>query len=111
MPLRRRMTAELYELLAVFCSSAGILGTAVSAVLAWMLRRAKKDAEEKRAERIAMELFRLEGEELLSALVLTLVRVNGGNDPAVEGAAKAYEQHLEKRKHFRNQLISNHTIG
>lgn len=97
--------------MAVFCSSAGVLGTAVSAVLAWMLRRAKKDAEEKRKERISMEMFRLEGEELLSALVLTLVRANGGNDPAIEGAARAYEQHLEKRKHFRNQFITNHTIG
>ena len=64
------MTAEFYELLAVVCSSAGILGTVVSAVLVWMLTKAKKDAEEKRKERIAMELFRLEGEELLSTLVL-----------------------------------------
>ena len=42
---------------------------------------------------------------------LLYLYINGGNDPAVEGAAKAYEQHLEKRKHFRNQLLSNHTIG
>ena len=102
------MTAEFYELLAVVCSSAGILGTVVSAVLVWMLTKAKKDAEEKRKERIAMELFRLEGEELLSTLVLALVRACGQCDPTTETAAKAYEAHLEKRKHFRNQLLSTH---
>ncbi len=104
------MTADFYELLAVFCSSAGILGTAVSAVLVWMLGRAKKDAEQKRKERISMELYRIEGEELLSVLVLALVRSCGEGDPATEAAAKAYEEHLEKRKHFRNQLLSSHTF-
>ncbi len=104
------MTAQLYELLAVIFSSAGVLGTVLSAVLAWMLRRAKKDAEQKRKERIAMELFRLEGEELLSALVLALVQGGRENDPALETAAKAYEEHWEKRKHFCNELLSNHAF-
>ena len=104
------MTAEFYELLAVVCSSAGILGTVVSAVLVWMLTKAKKDAEEKRKERIAMELFRLEGEELLSTLVLALVQGGRENDPALETAAKAYEEHWEKRKHFCNELLSNHAF-
>ena len=103
------MRGELYELLAVFFSSAGVLGTTVSAVLVWMLRRAKKDAEEKRRERIALELYRLEGEELLSALVLALVRAGNTADPDLETAAKAYEQHWEKRKHFCNEFITNHT--
>ena len=68
------MTAtEAYELLAVFLSSTGVLGAAVSAVLAGMLRRAKKDAEAKRSERIALELQRLEGEERLSEVVFGMV--------------------------------------
>ena len=103
------MTGEIYELLAVFFSSAGVLGTAVSAVLAHMLRRAKKDADQKRKERIALELYRLEGEELLSALVLALVRAGDAQDPSLETAAKAYEQHWEKRKHFCNEFITKHT--
>ncbi len=97
-------------MLAVFLSSTGILGAAVSAVLAWMLRRAKKDAEAKRAERIALELQRLEGEERLSEVVLALAHVCTSRDPLLENALRAYSKYLEESRAFRNGIVSNHTV-
>ena len=109
--LRYGMTAsEVYELLAVFLTSTGVLGAAVSAVLACMLRRAKKDAEAKRAERIAMELQRLEGEERLSEVVLALAHVCTSKDTALENALRAYGKYLEQSRAFRNGIISSHTV-
>lgn len=107
------MTAtELYELLAVFLSSTGVLGASLSAVLAVMLRRAKRDAERKRAERVSMELQRLEGEELLSGVVLALIRVCGGTsgEPELEAAMQAYSRYLDARRKLRNEIVSSHTI-
>lgn len=102
--------AEVYELLALFLSSTGVLGAAVSAVLAGMLRRAKKDAEAKRAERIALELQRLEGEERLSEVVLALAHVCGSHDPMLENALRAYSRYLEESRAFRNGIISSHAV-
>lgn len=105
------MTAgDVYELLAVFASSTGAVGTAVGAVLACMLRRARKDAEQKRKERISMELSRLEGEECLSEVVLALVHVCGKDDPQLKDALRAYSKHLEHRRQFRNEIISSYTV-
>lgn len=109
--LRGRMTAgDVYELLAVFLSSTGVLGAMVSAVLACMLRRAKKDADAKRAERIALELQRLEGEERLSEVVLALAHVCTAKDSTLENALRAYSRYLEESRAFRNGIISNHTV-
>ena len=102
--------SEVYELLAVFLTSTGVLGVAVSAVLAYMLRSAKKDAEAKRAERIAMELQRLEGEERLSEVVLALAHICTAKDTAVENALRAYGKYLEQSRAFRNGIISSHTV-
>ena len=101
---------ELYELLAVFLSSTGVVGAAFSAVLACMLRRARKDAEQKRKERISMELSRLEGEECLSEVVLALVHVCGRDDPELKQALHAYSNYLERRRTFRNEIISSYTV-
>lgn len=102
--------AEVYELLAVFFTSTGVLGAAVSAVLACMLRRARKDAEAKRSERIAMELQRLEGEERLSEVVLALAHLCTSKDPTLETALRAYSRYLEESRAFRNGIISSHTV-
>ena len=102
--------SELYELLAVFLSSTGAVGAAFSAVLACMLRRARKDAEQKRKERISMELSRLEGEECLSEVVLALVHVCGRDDPELKQALRAYSAYLERRRTFRNEIISSYTV-
>lgn len=105
------MTAgDLYELLAVFVSSTGAIGAAVSAVLAFMLRRARKDAEQKRKERISIELSRLEGEECLSEVVLALVHVCGKDDPELKDALHTYSKYLEHRRTFRNEIISSYTV-
>lgn len=106
------MTAEdVYELLAVFLSSTGVLGVFLTAVLSVMLRRAKQDAEKKRAERVSLELQRMEGEELLSCVVLALIRVNGGTagQPELEAALQAYNRYLQERRTFRNSIVSDHT--
>lgn len=97
-------------MLAVFLSSTGVLGAALSAVLAVMFRRAKKDADQKRAERISMELQRLEGEELLSEVVLALAHACGNSDPAVAEALREYSTYLEKRRQLRNEIVSTHTV-
>ena len=102
--------ADWYELLAVFVSSTGVVGAAFSAVLACMLRRARKDAEQKRKERISMELSRLEGEECLSGVVMALVHVCGKDDPELKQALRAYSAYLDRRRTFRNEIISSYTV-
>lgn len=102
---------ELYELLTVFLTSTGLLGGTVSAVLAVMLRRARKDAEKKRAERIAMELQRQEGEERLSCVVLALVRLCGDiHDPELAQAIREYNRYLNARRTLRDEIVSGYTV-
>ena len=66
------MNGTLLDLFGVIAASTGLLGAAVSGVLAFLLHRAAGDAERKHAERIRLELERLEGEELQSAVLLAL---------------------------------------
>lgn len=98
-----------YELLAVFLSSTGLFGLGFSAVLAYLLRRAKSDAEQKHAERIKLELQRLEGEELLSAVVLALAN-RVGTDEALEQALHAYAEHLQNTRRSRDEMLSRYTV-
>lgn len=98
-----------YELLAVILSSTGVLGLGLSAVLAYLLRRAKNDAEQKHAERIKLELQRLEGEELLSAIVLLLAK-KAGEDEKLEQALHAYADHLTRTRHSRDEMLSRYTV-
>lgn len=106
---------SVYELLAVFLSSTGVLGIGVSAVLAYLLRRAKKDAEQKHAERIQLELQRLEGEELLSAVVSALAeRVlakNAGEDEQLEQALRAYAEYLTRTRRSRDEMLSRYMVN
>ena len=98
-----------YGLLAAFLSSTGVLGIGVSAVLAYLLRRAKKDAEEKHAERIKLELQRLEGEELLSAVVLALAK-RAGEDEKLNQALQAYGDYLKRTRRSRDEMLSRYTV-
>lgn len=98
-----------YELLAVVLSSTGVLGLGVSGVLAYLLRRAKQDAEQKHAERIKLELQRLEGEELLSAIVLLLAK-KAGEDEKLEQALRAYAEYLTRTRRSRDEMLSRYTV-
>lgn len=102
-----------YGLLAAFLSSTGVLGLGVSAVLAYLLRRAKKDAEQKHAERIKLELQRLEGEELLSAVVSALAKralAERGEDEKLSQALQAYGDYLKRTRRSRDEMLSRYTV-
>ena len=103
------MGATVYELLAVFLSSTGLLGIGVSAVLACLLRRAGKDAERKHAERIKLELQRLEGEERLSEVVLALAKRVPG-DQSLNEALRGYSDYLARTRHARDEMLSRYTV-
>lgn len=102
--------ADFGELLVMLLSSSGVLGAGLTAVLGVMLKKARRDAEQKRAERIAVELQRLEGEERLSAVVLALVRAKGENTDELQDALDDYERYLEKRRELRDKIIGNYTV-
>lgn len=119
-----------YELIAVFVSSTGVLGLGVSAVLAFLLRRAKSDAEQKHAERIQLELQRLEGEEKLSAVVNALASValakhvpgekaydgtydaasDDALDTALDAALRDYREYLTLTRRARDEMLSRYTV-
>lgn len=102
-----------YGLLAAFLSSTGVLGIGVSSVLAYLLRRAKKDAEQKHAERIKLELQRLEGEELLSAVVSALAKralAEQGEDEKLNQALQAYGDYLKRTRRSRDEMLSRYTV-
>lgn len=102
----------VYELLAVFLSSTGLLGIGVSAVLACLLRRARSDAEQKHAERIQLELQRLEGEEKLSAVVLALARraSDQSGDQSLDDALLAYSDYLLRTRRARDEMLSRYMM-
>lgn len=123
-----------YELIAVFVSSTGVLGLGVSAVLAFLLRRAKSDAEQKHAERIQLELQRLEGEEKLSAVVNALASValarhvpgekacnaacsaacdaacDDALDAELDAALRDYREYLTLTRRARDEMLSRYTV-
>ena len=103
-------TSDFGELLVMLLSSSGVLGAGLTAVLGVMLKKARRDAEQKRAERIAVELQRLEGEERLSAVVLALVRAKGESTKELQDALDEYEAYLEKRRELRDKIFSNYTV-
>lgn len=110
------MNGTLLDLFGVIAASTGLLGATVSGVLAFLLHRAAGDAERKHAERIRLELERLEGEELQSAVLLALAdRVTaympGAPDSdALTQALRAYSDHLAETRHTRNELLSRYTV-
>ena len=101
----------LSELLPIILSSAGITGSLFTAITVFAIKKAKKDAEQKREERLKLEILRLEGEEKLSSLIFALLRAyNGkGDEQELNETIHAYTQHLEKSRNLKNLIITNHT--
>ena len=110
--LRNVLSFELIlELLPIILSSAGITGTLFAAITAYIIKKAKHDAEIKREERLKLEIMRLEGEEKLSALIFAMVRhiSVSPNEKELNETMKAYKEHIENSRNLKNLIITNHT--
>lgn len=103
----------LAELLPVILSSAGLTGSLFAAVTVYAIKKAKKDAELKREERLKLEILRLEGEEKLSALIFALIRTLHGNgdEKELNDTVRAYTEHINKSNELKNLIITNHTAN
>lgn len=101
----------LTELVPIILSSAGATGGLFAAITVFAIKKAKKDADLKREERLKLEILRLEGEEKLSALIFALLRkLNGaGNDKELDETIHAYTLHIERSNALKNLIITNHT--
>lgn len=99
------------ELLPIILSSAGLTGGIFSAILTVAIKKAKKDAERKREERLKLEILRLEGEQRLSALIFALLRSTRGNGSVkeLEDAERAYTEYLENSSRLKNEIIGVYT--
>jgi hypothetical protein len=105
------MTLQLFaELLPIILSSAGATGSLFAAITVYAIKKAKKDAELKRKERLQLEILRLEGDEKLSALIFALIRTIGGNgsEQELNDTIHAYTEHLNKSSTLKNQIITTH---
>lgn len=102
----------LSELLIVSLSSAGIFGTLIASLLGIVLKQTKTVAEKRRQERVLLEIQRLEGEEKLSQLILSLLKFSKGlcEMDELDHAEKNYMQYLEKNKERKNEILIEHTI-
>ena len=106
------MTLDLLsEILPLMLSSAGLTGGIFAAIIIFAVKKAKKDAERKREERLKLEIMRLEGEEKLSALLFALIRHSrgSGNKKELDDAEKAYTEYLENTSRLKNEIIGIHT--
>lgn len=101
----------LSELLPLILSSAGITGGVFAAIITFAVKNAKKDADNKRKERLKLEIMRLEGEEKLSALIFALIRNlrGSGSDKELDDATSAYVDYLENVSRLKNEIIGTHT--
>ena len=99
------------EFITLALSSAGAAGTLLACVFAWMLKKAKRDAERHRGERLKLDMIRLDGEEKLSGLIFDMVRqVRGtGNARELDEAEKAYTEYLESARRMKNEILSYYT--
>ena len=101
----------LAELLPIILSSAGVTGSLFAAITIYAIKKAKKDADLKREERLKLEILRLEGEEKLSSLIFAMIRsINGsGSEKELDETIHAYTLHIEKSRALKNLIITNHT--
>ena len=101
------------QILTLVLPSAGLTGSIFAIILAAAIKRAKKDAEIKRAERLRLEILRLEGEERIHQLLLAMLRlVRGmGSDEELNKAEKDYMEYLENCKTLKNEIIGTHTLN
>lgn len=100
------------EIITAVLSSAGLTGSLFAAIISIAIKRAKKDAERKREERLRLEILRLEGEEKLSALLFAILRgIRGmGSEKELSDAEEAYRAYLEKSRKLKNEIIGENTF-
>lgn len=103
----------LSEALPIILSSATISGSVFACVLTVAIKKAKRDAEQKRKERLRLEILRLEGEEKLSNLLFALLRTYRGNSSIgeLESAINDYTAYLENSRKLKNEIIGIYTIN
>ncbi len=99
---------SLVEAAAAFLSAGGFVSVFVCFLLRRALEKARKDAERRKEERNRQELLRMEGEERIAALVLTLARFSRGkcSESELEAAEKDYALYTKKANELRRQIIT-----
>ncbi len=99
---------SLAEALASILSAGGFLSIFVYSLLKRALDKARKDAERRKQERNKQELLRMEGEERIASLVLTLARYARGEcgNKELEAAEKEYTCYMEKASELKRQIIT-----
>ncbi len=99
---------SLIEAAAAFLSAGGFVSVFVCSLLKRALDKARKDAERRKDERNRQELLRMEGEERIAALVLTLARFSRGKceEKELETAEKEYAEYTKKANELRRQIIT-----
>lgn len=99
---------SLAEALASILSAGGFLSIFVYSLLKRALDKARRDAERRKQERNKQELLRLEGEERMASLVLTLVRFSRGEcgSKELEAAEREYTCYMEKVSELKRQIIT-----
>lgn len=101
------------QILTLVLPSAGLTGGIFAIVLAAAIKRAKKDADLKRRERLRLEILRLEGEERIHELLIAMLRLvrGSGSETELNLAEKAYIEYLENCKTLKNEIIGTHTYN
>lgn len=99
---------SLIEALASILSAGGLVSVFVCSFLKRALNKAREDAERRKQERNKQELLRLEGEERIASLVLTLARYARGEcgNKELEAAEKEYTRYMEKASELKRQIIT-----
>ncbi|MBQ3230308.1 MAG: hypothetical protein IJB49_04750 [Clostridia bacterium] len=102
----------LGELLPLVLSSAGVTGSVFAAIMTVVFKKVRKDAEQRRTERLKLEIMRLEGEERLSALLFAMLRRSRGvgTDAELAEAERAYNEYLNSSRMLKNEIIGEHTF-
>lgn len=102
----------LGELLPLILSSAGVTGSVFAAIMTAVFKKVRSDAEQRRAERLRLEIMRLEGEERLSALLFAMLRRSRGmgTDSELAEAERAYNEYLKKSRMLKNEIIGEYTF-
>lgn len=97
------------EALMTFLSAGGFVSMFVCSFLKRALDKARNDAERRKQERNKQELLRLEGEERIASLVLTLARYTRGkcDENELEKAEKEYLEYTEKVCEEKRRIITN----
>ena len=101
----------LEQMITAILSSAGLTGGIVATIVTAALKKARKDADLKRQERLKLEILRLEGEERLSSLLFAIIRHlrGGGSEKELIDAERAYIEYLESSNKLKNEIIGIHT--